>query len=578
MDPQIYPPPTKRSGAKDVPSGQEDDSSSSGAQVKKKTKDQKRFKTLTARMTAQYTIDSEDDDAKEVVVPDIGKAKSRRGKAKIEDQGAELVVLSPEAAVKNLNDQNLIFGTCSQLEREDSPETLRELQQATYESESLASQQRPLETTSKRTGIDSRQTTMLRLTGARNLWGVATRDMEGFLVQGRNLDLVDLTEDIPAPQAKQASDVKASAESLEDDWFDLDYGKPARAAGAAALSEKLSRPVVEPQAQVIAESTAPVERPQPEEPVDSQEDVQQPRMPHYEGFTHAELSKQVAAYGFKSVRGRRKMIELLQKCWESKHGRGSKRPRTQPQRSSQSPSRPTTSKPILSNAVTTQLASNGMKAKSKEKPTSKQREAKSGQTELATSVTPKKSSRKASKSNKLPQSSLIDVEEIQDSEEEVFLSPSQVQKRYTELVSNAFSSAPELSLESQPKAAPQSPTRRKVHAAKSPHASRTLSSTSTKPSTAESSKCSSLPDLLTQITKAIRAQPERSSSLGSRSRPTWHEKILMYDPVILEDLTTWLNVEGLGLVGEDREVGTATVREWCESKGICCCWKKNASW
>jgi hypothetical protein len=52
----------------------------------------------------------------------------------------------------------------------------------------------------------------------------------------------------------------------------------------------------------------------------------------------------------------------------------------------------------------------------------------------------------------------------------------------------------------------------------------------------------------------------------------------MYDPIILEDFTAWLNVEGLGLVGEDREVGTAHVREWCESKGVCCCWKKNASW
>jgi hypothetical protein len=52
----------------------------------------------------------------------------------------------------------------------------------------------------------------------------------------------------------------------------------------------------------------------------------------------------------------------------------------------------------------------------------------------------------------------------------------------------------------------------------------------------------------------------------------------MYDPIVLEDFTSWLNVEGLGLIGEDREVGTAAVREWCEGKGICCCWKKNASW
>lgn len=269
------------------------------------------------------------------------------------------------------------------------------------------------------------------------------------------------------------------------------------------------------------------------------------------------------------------MIELLQKCWESKHGKGSNEPQTQSQSSSQSTSRPATSKEIQSGA---QPASKSKKSNTTKKPKPKQKEAKSAQIGLAASVTPKKSSRKASGSGHPPPSSFIDVEEIQDSEEEVFLSPSQVQKRYTDLLSNVTSSVPEPSLEFLPKAAPQSPTKHKTPATKPPRISKTLSSSSTAPSTTESSRRCSLPDLFTQITKAIRAQPKHSSSLGSRSRPTWHEKILMYDPVILEDLTAWLNVEGLGLVGEDREVGTATVREWCEGKGICCCWKKNASW
>lgn len=29
----------------------------------------------------------------------------------------------------------------------------------------------------------------------------------------------------------------------------------------------------------------------------------------------------------------------------------------------------------------------------------------------------------------------------------------------------------------------------------------------------------------------------------------------MYDPIILEDFTTWLNVEEFGLSREDREIG-----------------------
>ena len=55
--------------------------------------------------------------------------------------------------------------------------------------------------------------------------------------------------------------------------------------------------------------------------------------------------------------------------------------------------------------------------------------------------------------------------------------------------------------------------------------------------------------------------------------PTWHQKILMYDPIVLEDLTVWLNTEGLNLVNEDREVSPLEVRDWCESKGVCCLWK-----
>lgn len=580
MDAQVYPPATKKSGVKDVPSGQEDDSSSSGAQLRKKTKSQKSFKTLTARMTAQYTNDTEDDDgAINAIVPDVGKAKSRRGEAKkTKDEETEFVVLSPDAVFKTLDDQNLIFGTCSQLERDDSPETLREMQQAMCESESLASQRRHM---ARPGGADcaSRQsashTSMSRLTGARNLWGVATRNTEGSLVQGQNLGLVDLTDITEASAAENGLTAKAPAVSLDDDWFELDYGKPASAAEAAPLSERQSRPLIKPKALAITESSASVESTQLETTMDPQTDSQQSRMPRYEGFTDAELSKQVAAYGFKSVRGRKKMIELLQMCWESKHGKRNKETRAQ------STARPATSEATQNDATAAQLASNSTKAKPKGQSQSKQKKAQPVQRVIATSLTSKKSLHKAPKSDRPPSPPSIDVEEIQDSEEEAFLSPTQVQKRYTKLLSNATDPAIAPSLEFLPGTTPQSPIKCKTPATKASRTSKASRSSSAKSSVSEPFKRNSLPDLLTQITKAIRAQPKLSalsSPLGSRSRPTWHEKILMYDPVILEDLTTWLNVEGLGLVGEDREVGAAIVREWCEGRGICCCWKKNASW
>lgn len=82
-----------------------------------------------------------------------------------------------------------------------------------------------------------------------------------------------------------------------------------------------------------------------------------------------------------------------------------------------------------------------------------------------------------------------------------------------------------------------------------------------------------LPDISQQITSAIKAQPRMRAIKGVK-QPTWHEKILLYDPIQLEDLATWLNTEGLDRIGEDREVHPAQVRDWCESKGVCCIWKK----
>lgn len=58
----------------------------------------------------------------------------------------------------------------------------------------------------------------------------------------------------------------------------------------------------------------------------------------------------------------------------------------------------------------------------------------------------------------------------------------------------------------------------------------------------------------------------------SIKNPSWKEKIAMYDTIVLEDLTTWLNTGGLDSVGVDKEVSPALVRDWCESKSVCFIW------
>ncbi|KAJ5601910.1 hypothetical protein N7510_011444 [Penicillium lagena] len=509
------------------------DSASSAAQTKRKKAQTKRFTTLTARMTAKYSILEEDIDG----VLDSEKEKpKRRGKVKSTNTDPEFTILSPEAAAKAFDEQDLMFGTCSQLEREDSPQTLEEMQEAIRASEKLFEKQ-------KASSDDRRVTSarpFSRLVGSRNLWGVAARNTDGSLIQAEALDKVDLTD------PKETS--KTIHKQKEFDWLEIDCGE----------SNSDPRMKIQVPAKSVPQYQAVITASQPSKDTEDSDlpvNSQRPSMPQYSGFTDSELSKQVAAYGFKSVRGRKKMIDLLQKCWESKHGSGNKSagPSQQPEK----PKASTSAKPQTS-------------APSKAK---------------RTKTNPQSSSKNPQKSPKDKQTnrSFIDVDEIQDSEEEILPSPSQVQKRYTDTYTSKSSGAQEHSLDMSLKPPPPpSPTKRKTAAARKPSSTRSPSSTSiTKPVTRpDASKRSSLPDLGTQITKAVRAQKQSplSSMSNSRSNPTWHEKILMYDPIVLEDFTTWLNVEGLGLVGEDREISAGSVREWCEGKGVCCCWKKNASW
>ena len=615
VDANLQPQPNK-SDSNDESSAQGEDSST-GAKSKKKSKAPKRLTTLTARMTAQYAREDESDDVSTELTQQFGKPKSRRGKTKIGETDTVFTVLSPEAAANSLNDQDLVFGTCSQLEREDSPQTLREMQQAIKASE-IISEERTRGSISgsqqtKAAELSSARS-VSRLTGTRNLWSVAARDTEGSLARAKDLDVCDLTGD--SKVSKKKEDIASRSKSLlDDDWFDLDYGKPASSKKTTSLSEKIAAPTVNEHPPARPEGASCTKDAQVEPTSTAQVPPQQPSMPQYSGFTDAELSKQVVSYGFKSVRGRKKMIELLQKCWESKHGSSDRPFSSQSQPQTENP-RPEASSQSQAHDVPAQAAAPSRKPKPKAQTNHSRKTGATTEEATVSTTMPKKSVQKAQIREPIPSvssfidveeiqdsqdeitppssqtgqkpskevhvppsSSFIDIEEIQDSEDEVTPSPSRVQKRYTEIFSNASSSVREPSLDILTKPMSPSPKKSKPATHKASHAKMTASASPTK-SKQQSSKRSSLPPISTQITKAVRGQSQASTkpSIGGRSHPTWHEKMLMYDPIILEDFTTWLNVEGLGLVGEDREVNTTDAREWCESKGICCCWKNSATW
>jgi hypothetical protein len=109
--------------------------------------------------------------------------------------------------------------------------------------------------------------------------------------------------------------------------------------------------------------------------------------------------------------------------------------------------------------------------------------------------------------------------------------------------------------------------------------------------------------LFSRITSLIRSLPPTTNP----TKPSWHEKILMYDPIILEDFTAFLNthpsirsyrkatqkqirswkksskVKGEKIIDKEedgmvfateKEVETWMVRAWCEEMSVCCVFRE----
>lgn len=479
------------------------------SQAEKKQKKQgKRISTLTARVTARYAADDMEDGMAIAGEATTNGRPVRKAKSRSRAIGSAFDILSPEAATKTLDEQDLVFGTCSQLEREDSPTALRDTQMAIRASENSISQEYQSQSDSTLSSLGS--ASVSRFTAPRDLWSVAARDLDGSLVQAETLNTVDIPTAPNAPPGDRSSFAKESEGRQREKSLGPDYRAD------------------------LPKDKAPISNGKPVPPqVEADEcngSVEAHQMPQYSSYTYAELCCQIAAFGFKPLKSRQKMIELLQKCWESKHGAGTKAGAAS--KSTLCPSQDTVRK--VQEKLGAKLPS---KASSRDTP-------KPGRGNGSQKATTTSRRKPATRKHGKPRTTSPEIEEIEDSEDEAIPSPRRL----------PVAAAQSLPISTVP---PRSPARG--------------SSTAT-----NTSRRTSLPDLASQISKAVRAQPRSLSS--ACARPNWYEKILMYDPIILEDFATWLNTEGLGLVGEDREVGAGFLREWCESKGICCCWRKVDAW
>ncbi|KAF2418907.1 hypothetical protein EJ08DRAFT_654151 [Tothia fuscella] len=80
--------------------------------------------------------------------------------------------------------------------------------------------------------------------------------------------------------------------------------------------------------------------------------------------------------------------------------------------------------------------------------------------------------------------------------------------------------------------------------------------------------------LFPQITNAIKANPPSKDI----TRPSWNEKIALYDPIVIEDLTAWINENGIRIRNEEKDKDEDAkgwmVQKWCEEHSVTCMWKE----
>lgn len=572
----------------------------------------KKPRTITDLATAAYRPREENDVSRHGLNQDsplgyvetnceqtVGASKTLGAKAKVPKRAtkqkpskkkAEVlkpILLSPTSAMQQVARQDFVFGTASQLAAEDDPDLLRALHQAMKESNQADDDPFADSSPSNSDFSPSNSNFALQRRLGTRLWTASARNDGGGLL---DLEVLDLTDSPPlpregdraAPQQAPNGEICIEIQSSDDTSGITEPPAPRQTnkkvvhiEGSAPRSYDLDRlptlaikPNLEPPPSnqehhqlLLSQSSSPLKA-FPEAP---------PR-PNYELYTDVRLAREVASYGFKVVKKRTALIALLNQCWESKSRARSGNSReihasmsTSSTRLAASPTRPRgrprkTSPAPDATAKSPAIAGKRGKRRSTS-PTDTETEVPQvekrprGRPRKDATTSPSKASKAAPRRTrsrspstavtapatprrrKAPTKSVI---EIADSESDDPFASSPVSPADQQ---DVFSSPPQMDLsvtEDTEMSLVASPTSQQVA-------------------------------LFRHITRAVVSAPPSKDPMD----PSWHEKMLMYDPIILEDLAAWLNSGQLDRVGYDGEVSPGDVKKWCESKSVCCLWRVN---
>jgi hypothetical protein len=549
------------------------------------------------------------------------KRKTRPTKRTKKKEEPEIILLSPGAALKHVANQDFVFGTSSQLARQQlqatNPDGLPRLRAGPPTDDEFVT---PINSDA----IEPPE-------AQPRLWAAAARDEDGGLLHTEIIDLVDsprLDDEVddvdpfgyvnmdkrPSQLASsRATGTQRSRATKSVDSSTTNRGFASK--GTATLQKNgasQSTPIesmlsCDPSSWVISSTSPPpssqkrlpriyeleamsgnselatsfpVESPTKAAPEPSLPEPTLPQRPNFELCTDAQLGKQIASYGFKPIKKRDAMISLLTQCWESKHlpqaelgavraySTASAPPAVEmapPGASTSSnkaddslsmpppPSKPAgpvkrprgrprkNLVPLLNSDDSDEPPPSSQVPEvvpEKRRPGRPRKSSTAAATKTATSAIAAKPSRaskgKAPTTPKKKATVKAPVLEIPDSDSEMLVSSPE----------SVFSSPSSLDIS--------------VTTADDTQLSLALSPTEKEA------------ELFRYITLAVTTAPRSKDP----QNPSWHEKMLMYESIILEDLAAWLNTGQLSKVGCDTEVSPVEVKKWCESKSICCLWRQ----
>ncbi|KAF3036138.1 5'-flap endonuclease [Didymella keratinophila] len=456
-------------------------------------------------------------------------------------------LLSPTSAVMRMNQQDVLFGTSSQLALEESPTTVRQIQRAITKSElDVGGAPRCL------LEAPPRWPRLRRVEGKRGLWRESTRDSDGGLLE--NVENVyipepDRTQDLPL-----LMDIIQDEPDLPSGFVDIDDVElTIESAAPIAISSDLPTPPESQSPKTLVEPTPT--RPAHDEIFEDIDDFENGLPP-----SNQNVESQASFADIDDFQSAPPSVEHRPPLSPSKPPASAPAQTTVTGSPKKCRSRP----PKALSAIPTIPAS--------APPTSHKLDSPRHTPRRFPSTPPKGSGR------------FIDIEEILDSEDEALEAFSPAPPRVRKLQDSpplplAFDQEVTTSAKVTPDDDRPTPIFRIL--------------------TSHLEWANIKPTICSAITTHIRSIPPTTDP----KKPSWYEKILMYDPIILEDFTAYLNsntklrtykratqkqikaynnelkMKGNAILGVERddqvmaiekELEVDMVRDWCEQMSICC--------